>query len=45
MNGEQICFGISEHLVQEYFPTLSKRAKTDYKAVLGLQNSTKHLAL
>jgi len=26
MNGEQICFGISEHLVQEYFPTLSQKA-------------------
>ena len=45
MNGEQICFGISEHLVQEYFPTLSQRARRDIQSVYGLMFTTKDLAL
>jgi len=34
MNGEQICFGISEHVMTEYFPEKSEKANRELEIIM-----------
>jgi hypothetical protein len=38
MNGERLCFGVSEHVLKEYFPILSEKAQKEIKQITGWLN-------
>jgi len=35
-DGELVCFGISEHVLKEYFPTFSERARKEIGLVKNM---------